>query len=135
MRLNPHLAFNGQCEAAFRLYEKLFAGEITLLLTYGSSPITSTAPGMEDKILHATLKIGDQVLTGADVPPERYEKPQGFAVQLNIDDPSEAEQIFHTLAEGGIVQFPIQPTFWATRYGILTDPFGTPWEINCGRAS
>ena len=135
MRLNPRLAFNGQCEAAFQLYEKLFAGEITLLLTYGNSPTASSFPGLEDKIAHATLKVGDQVLTGADVPPRSYEKPQGFAIQLNIDNPDEAQRIFNTLAEGGIVQFPIQPTFWARCYGILTDPFGTPWEINCGKAS
>jgi PhnB protein len=128
MRLNPRLAFNGQCEAAFQLYEKLFAGEITLLLTYGNSPTASSFPGLEDKIAHATLKVGDQVLTGADVPPGSYEKPQGFAIQLNIDNPDEAQRIFNTLAEGGTIHLPLQQTFWAERYGMATDRFGTPWE-------
>jgi len=133
MRLNTHIAFNGQCEAAFRLYEQCLAGKITVMLTYGASPMASSAPDLADKILHATLKVGDQTLTGADVPLNAYNKPQGFAVQLNIDDPQEAQRIFNTFSEGGIVQLPLQKTFWAERYAILTDRFGTPWEINCGK--
>jgi PhnB protein len=135
MRFNAHLSFNGQCEEAFQLYKQCLGGEITLMLTYGNSPTASSFPGLEDKISHATLKLGDQVLTGADVPPNSYEKPQGFAIQLNIDDPNEAEQIFNTLSEGGTIQLPLQQTFWAERYGMVTDRFGTPWEINCGKAS
>jgi len=135
MRFNTHLWFNGQCEAAFKLYEQCFGGEITTMLTYGDSPMASTAPELRDKIVHATLKLGDQRLTGVDVSPDGYEKPQGFAVQINIDDPGEAERIFNTLAEGGIVQMPLQQTFWAERYSVLTDRFGTPWEINCGKTA
>jgi PhnB protein len=135
MRFNAHLSFNGQCEEAFQLYKQCLGGEITLMLTYGDSPTASSFPGLEDKIFHATLKLGDQVLTGADVPPSSYEKPQGFAIQLNIDNPNEAEQIFNTLSEGGTIQLPLQQTFWAERYGMATDRFGTPWEINCGKAS
>jgi PhnB protein len=119
MRINTHLSFNGQCEAAFKLYAECLSGEITMMLTYGGSPLAATAPELGDKILHATLKLGDYVLTGADVPPNRYEKPQGFAVQLNIDNPGQAEAIFNTLLEGGTVQFPLQRTFWAERYGIV----------------
>jgi PhnB protein len=135
MRFNTHLSFNGQCEEAFHLYKQCLGGEITLMLTYGNSPTASSFPGLEDKIFHATLKLGNQVLTGADIPPASYEKPQGFAIQLNLDNPNEAEQIFNTLAEGGTTQFPLQQTFWAERYGMATDRFGIPWEINCGKAS
>jgi PhnB protein len=135
MRFNAHLSFNGQCEEAFQLYKQCLGGEITFMLTYGNSPTASSFPGLENKIAHATLKVGDQVLTGADVSPASYEKPQGFAIQLNIDDPNEAEQIFNTLSEGGTIQLPLQQTFWAERYGMATDRFGIPWEINCGKAS
>ena len=68
MRLNPHLYFDGQCEAAFKLYAECLGGEITMRLTWGESPLASTLLGFDDKVLHATLKVGDGVLTGADVP-------------------------------------------------------------------
>jgi len=74
-------------------------------------------------------------LQGADAPPGQYQKPQGFSVMLNIDDAAEADRIFHTLAEKGDVQLPIQETFWARRFGMLVDQFGTPWTINCGKSA
>jgi PhnB protein len=79
--------------------------------------------------------LGDHVLTGADAPPEHYQKPQGFSVLLHIGDAAEADRIFKTLAENGTVQMPIQETFWALRFGMLVDQFGTPWMINCGKPS
>jgi PhnB protein len=133
VQLNPHLAFNGQCEAAFKYYERCLGGKIVLLMTYGDSPLAEqNPPDWRNKIIHATLAFGDQRLTGGDVAPESYHKPQGFAVLLNIDDAAEADRIFKTLAENGAVQMPIQETFWALRFGMLVDQFGTPWMINCG---
>jgi PhnB protein len=134
MQLNPHLAFNGQCEAAFKFYEKCLGGKITFLMTYGDSPVAEqTPPGRRTKILHATVALGDDRLTGADVSPESYQKPQGFSVSLQIGDAAEADRIFKALAENGAVQMPIQETFWALRFGMLVDQFGTPWIINCGK--
>ena len=130
MRLITHLSFDGTCEAAFRLYEQCLGAEITFLLKCGDSPMASTLPGMEDKVLHATLKVGDQVITGVDTPLQQYETPQGFSVQLNLDSESDAERIFATFADGGAVRLPLQKTFWADRYGIVVDRFGTPWELN-----
>jgi PhnB protein len=135
MQLCPHLSFNGECEAAFQFYARCLGGTITMMLKYGESPVAATHPAMADKVLHATLQLDDQRLTGADVASDRYERPQGFALQLNISDPSEAERIFHALAEGGRVQYALQETFWAERYGMVTDAFGIPWEINCGKAA
>src|SRR5215471_7162791 len=81
MRLNPYLSFNGQCEAAFRFYEKCLGGKITFMMTYGESPMAAQAPpGWGKKIVHATLTVDNCMLQGADVTPERYEKPQGFSV-------------------------------------------------------
>ena len=85
------------------------------------------------KILHVRLMVGDEVLMGADAPPEHYEKPAGFSVTIGIDDPTDAERIFHALAEKGTVSMPIQKTFWAQRFGMLVDQFGIPWMINCPR--
>jgi PhnB protein len=131
MQLITHLSFNGECEAAFKLYAACLEGEITTLLKYSDSP-TPYSPDSADKIFHATLKIGDQSLTGVDVTGNLYEKPRGFAVQLNISDMTKAQNIFAAFAEGGVVHMTIQPTSWAEGYGMVTDRFGTPWEINCG---
>ena len=84
-----------------------------------------------DKVMHARLIVGDEVLMGSDAPPDRYEPMKGITVTLGVDEPADAERIFSALAEGGTVQMPIQQTFWAARFGMLTDRFGTPWMINC----
>jgi PhnB protein len=134
MRLNTHLSFNGQCQEAFEFYEKCLGGKITMMMSYGDSPMASQASDdRRKKILHATVAFGNDVLTGGDAPPEIYQKPQGAAVLLSMEDPDEADQIFKDLAENGTVQMAIQETFWALRFGMLVDRFGTPWMINCGR--
>ena len=134
MRLNTHLAFNGQCEAAFKFYEKCLGGKITVMMTYGDSPMAEqTPPDWRKKIIHATLALGEDRLTGGDSPPGQYQEPQGFSVLLGLDDPAEADRIFEALAVNGTTQMPIQETFWALRFGMLVDQFGTPWLINCGK--
>jgi PhnB protein len=134
LRLNPHLTFNGQCEAAFKFYEKCLNGKILMMMTHADSPTAEqTPPGWRSKIMHATLALGDHVFTGGDAPPELYRKPQGFSVLLHIGDAAEADRIFKTLAENGAVQMSLEETFWALRFGMLVDQFGTPWMINCGK--
>jgi PhnB protein len=136
MQLNPYLYFDGQCKAAFEFYEKCLGGKIVALQTHGDSP-TADKVSEEwcDKILHARLNVGDQVLMGSDSPPQYQEKPQGFSVSINLKDPAEAERIFHALAENGTVKMPFQETFWAARFGMLVDQFGIPWMVNCERAA
>jgi len=136
MQLNPYLAFDGQCEAAFKFYEDRLGAKIQFMLPHDGAPIASQVPPeWRKKIMHATIAIGDQTLMGADCPPEAYQKPQGFSVSLGISDPKEAERVFHALAENGTVQMPIQETFWAERFGMVTDRFGVPWMINCSKAA
>jgi len=136
MRLNPHLTFNGQCEAAFKFYEKCLRGKITMMMPYGNSPLAAQAPPeWRTKILHTTLIVGVHFLQGTDALPTDYQKPQGFSVMLNVEAADEADRIFNTLAENGTVQLPLQETFWAERFGLLFDQFGTPWTINCGKAA
>jgi PhnB protein len=84
--------------------------------------------------MHATLKVGEQVLMGADAFPDRYQRPQGFSVTIGLEDETEAERIFNALAEQGGVEMALQETFWAARFGVLTDRYGIPWVINCERA-
>lgn len=132
MQLNPYLMFNGQCEAAFKFYEKCLGGKIAFKITNGESPMAKeTPPERRKQILHARFVVNDMVLMGSDAPPERYEKPQGFFVSLGIEKPAEAERVFHALSEKGKVLMPIAETFWAHRFGMLVDQFGIPWMINC----
>jgi PhnB protein len=136
MPLNAYLLFNGNCEEAFKFYEKCFGGEIVAMMPHTGTPAEKQCPPeWRNKILHARLDIGDQMLLASDCPPDMFHTPQGFSVSLQITDPSEAERLFHALQEGGKVSMPIQKTFWAVRFGMLTDRFGIPWMINCTQAA
>ena len=132
MELNPYLTFNGQCEAAFKFYEKVFGGKIEAMMTFGSSPMAEqTPPEWRNKIMHARMSVGGKTLMASDAPPDRYDAMKGIMVTLGIDDPGEAERIFRALSERATIQMPIQKTFWAERFGMLVDKFGTPWMVNC----
>ena len=134
MKIDPYLMFDGSCEDAFKFYESVLAGKIEMMMTYGEAPEECpSAPEVRDKIMHASLLVGDQRLMGSDSPPQYREKAQGFAVSINVEEAGEAERIFNALAEGGSVTMPIGETFWAIRFGMLVDRFGTPWMVNCGR--
>jgi len=134
MQLNPYLHFDGKCEEAFRFYEKCLGGKIVALMRHRGSPMEAqTPPEWLDKIMHVRLAVGDTVLMGSDAPPQFFQPMQGFAVTLVIQDPAESERVFRALAEGGTVRMDIQETFWARRFGMLVDRFGTPWMINCER--
>jgi PhnB protein len=133
MRFNPHLSFDGDSEAAFRLYEKCLGAKIHMMLTYSDSPLAEHTPQeSRNKILHASIKLHDRELTGVDLL-EGYQKPCGFSVLLHLDDATDAERIFQTLADKGTVKMPLQETFWAVRFGECIDRFGIPWTINCGK--
>ncbi|MDQ3557459.1 MAG: VOC family protein [Gemmatimonadota bacterium] len=134
MQFTPYLNFDGQCAEAFRFYEQVLGGELEMQ-THGDSPIAGEVPPeTHDLILHARLKVGDALLMASDSPSEHYEKPQGLYVSIQVDDPADAERIFHALAENGKVTMPIEKTFWAERFGMLVDRFGTPWMVNCDQA-
>ena len=136
MQLNPYLIFNGQCEAAFKFYERCLGGKIVMMLTHGNAPSAEHVPAeWHSKIMHARLEVGDRVLMGSDSPPEYFEETKGFYVQLGIDDPAEAERVFHALAENGKVTMPFEQTFWALGFGMLVDQFGIPWMVNCEKAA
>ena len=135
-QLYPNLTFNGECEAAFKYYEVNFRGQITFMMTYENTPMDLQAPPeWRKKISHATFAIGDNRFSGSDAMPGQYQKPQGFALQFNLNDSAEADRIFSALAENGAVQMPLQETFWALRFGVVVDQFGIPWVINCEKAA
>jgi len=132
MQLIAYLNFNGNCEEAFRYYEKHLGGKIIAMMRYEDGPKDMpVSPDSKKKIMHARLTVGDAVLMASDAPPPRFDKPQGFAVSIMIDEPAEADRVFSALGDGGTVTMPIGETFWAKRFGMLVDRFGTPWMVNC----
>ena len=131
MQLNPYVSFNGQCEAAFKFYEKVLGAKINFMMTWGEMPGADQFPPETHKlIVHATLSVGDEVLMGADSPPGRYQQPKGMNVSLHLKDIAEGERIFNALAENGSVTMAFQKTFWSPGFGICVDQFGIPWMVN-----
>ena len=134
MQTSTHLHFNGNCREAFDFYARTLGGKIVLAMTYGEAPgAQRTSDDSRNKIIHARIDLGGQFLLGCDTPAERYRTPEGFNVMAAVEQPAEAERIFATLADGGQVTMPVQETFWAHRFGMVTDRFGTPWMVNCAK--
>jgi len=140
MDLNTYLFFDGQCEAAFKLYARVLGGKISTLMRYGEVKDGPSSFKGNQRVIHASLQVGDRILMGSDTPPgsgampgQHYTKPQGFYANIGVDTPAAAERIFSALAEDGSVAMPMAETFFAHRFGMLTDRFGTPWMVTCGK--
>ncbi|WP_374632597.1 VOC family protein [Ferrovibrio sp.] len=132
MSFNAYLGFNGNCAEAFRYYEKHLGGRIDALLTHRDTPAAAqTPPEWQDKIIHASMTLNGTILMGGDAPPQMYQPPAGFSVNITTATPEEAERVFAALSDGGKVSVPIAETFWAQRFGMATDRFGVPWMVNC----
>jgi PhnB protein len=132
MKINPYLNFDGQCMEAFRFYEKCLGGRITRAMTFGDSPMAGDMPDDgRDRMVHVRLEVDGMAIMGSDCPPGTYEQARGISVTLQIEDPGNAERVFHALAEDGTVTMEFGRTFWAERFGALVDRFGTPWMVNC----
>ncbi|ONG55799.1 hypothetical protein BKE38_08415 [Pseudoroseomonas deserti] len=131
MRVTPYLFFNGDCEAAFTRYQEVLGGHVMAMMRHAGSPAEEQVPvAWKDKILHACLEVDGLHIMGSDAPPGRFEQPQGFSVNLMMRSVEEAERVFAGLSEGATITMPLQKTFWAERFGMLTDRFGIPWMVN-----
>jgi len=137
MKFVTYLSFDGRCREAFEFYAKTLGGKIVAMASHGETPAAEhVPPEWQDKIINAHLVVGDQQLMGADSPPQYFKGQEGFSVSIQVDSESEAERIFKALADGGTVTLPLEPTFWAKRFGMVKDRYGTPWMVNCyGAAS
>jgi len=132
MQMSPYLSFNGECEVAFRFYEQSLGGRLGPIFRYAGTSLADQVPAdWQDKVMHGSVKVGEQVLMGADVVPARYEAPKGFSLSLQLTSTAEAERIFRELSRGGSIVLPLEQTFWAARFGMVVDRFGVPWLINC----
>lgn len=134
MKIIPYLHFDGDCEEAFNTYTKILGGRMHGIFRYGDSPMAAqVGPDWANKVMHTSMETGDQTLNGTDAPLQYFEQPQGFRVCLDLQDESEAERVFTGLSEGGQVTMPLQETFWAKRFAMFTDRFGTPWMVNVSK--
>ena len=135
MKINAYLMFDGQCEAAFNFYAECLGGKLERLMRYAEAPDNACGElpaEYQQRVMHACLSVGDQLLMASDnAPPYVYEGIKGCSISLNVDSIAEAERLFAALAERGEVQMPLQETFWAARFGMLTDQFGVSWMVNC----
>jgi len=131
MKVTTYLTFDGKCEEAFKLYEKVLRGKILFMMKQGDSPMADKVPAeMKDKVMHATLETPGGLIQGADHPQGRVVKPAGFSVSVTVKDAAEAERIFKGLSEGGEIKMPLQKTFWSPAFGMFLDRYEVPWMVN-----
>jgi PhnB protein len=134
MQLNTYLNFNGNCEQAFRFYEQYLGGKVTMLMRYSEQPDPQNVPpGTENLVLHARMELGGTFLLGSDMPPGRQQPMRSVYLTLSIDTSEEAERVYKLLSDGGEIFMPIQETFFAHRFAMFRDKFGTSWMILHGR--
>jgi PhnB protein len=130
MKLNTYLNYGGNCRQAFRFYEQHLGGKITMMITHGEGPNPAgVPPGWKDAVLHARIDIGGTELMAADVPPERFQPMRSAYLSLSVDTTEEAERIYALLSDGGQIFMPMEETFFAFRFAMLRDRFGTSWMI------
>lgn len=131
MQFTPYLHFNGCCEEALSFYSKHMNIEIKNKVPFSAMPGSADIPeNWEAKIMHCEWSIDGQTLMACDPPPNMYQQPEGFTINLMVDSVEEAEKLFQSLADGGSVYMPMSESFFAHRFGMLRDRFNIPWMIN-----
>ena len=130
MKLNTYLNYGGNCAQALRFYEEHLGGKITEMGLYGQMPDKSAIPpGLENNVIHARITIGGTEIMASDVPPERFQPMRSAYLSLTVGSNEEAERIYALLADGGEIFMPMAETFFAFRFGMLRDKFGTSWMV------
>ncbi len=130
MKLSTYLNYGGNCAEAFRFYEQHLGGKIMMMMTHGQQPdAKDVKPEWKDAILHARIDLGGMELMGADIPPERFQPMRSAYLSLSVDSIAEAERLYALLSEGGQIFMLMAETFFAIRFAMLRDRFGTSWMI------
>jgi PhnB protein len=134
MRIEPYLFFNGRAEEAIEFYKKALGAEVQMLMRFKDAPEQpppdKVAPGSENKVMHASLKVGDTVLMLSDGMASGKTDFKGFSLSISVNKEADADRIFAALAAGGKVEMPLGKTFWAPKFGMVADKFGVGWMVN-----
>ena len=130
MKLYTYVNYGGNCRQAFEFYQQHLGAKITMLTTHGEQPDASKVPaGWKQAVLHARLDLGDSVLMGADIPPDRFQPMRSAYLTLIIDSVAESERIYELLTYRGEIFMKMEQTFFAKRFAMLRDRFGTSWML------
>lgn len=130
MQLNTYLNYGGNCEQAFRFYEEHLGGAITMLMRHGEQPdARNVPPEWKNAVLHARMTLGGTELFGADIPPDRFQPMRSAYLSLTVNSVEEAERVYDLLKDGGQIFMKMEQTFFASRFAMLRDRFGTSWMI------
>ena len=131
--IQPYLFFNGRCDEAVEFYRKALGAEVQMLMRYKESPEPPkpgmVPPGWENKVMHASLRIGETVVMVSDGCGEKANF-EGFSLSLSVPNEAEADRAFAALSTSGQVRMPLAKTFWSPRFGMLQDRFGVGWMIS-----
>ena len=133
MHIEPYLFFEGRCEEAVEFYRKALGAEVTMLMRYKDSPEPpppgKLPTGSENKVMHASLRIGETTVMASDGLAQGRPSFEGFSLSITVPDEARADKLFAALADGGQVQMPLAKTFWSPRFGMVKDRFGVGWMI------
>ncbi len=137
MRVEPYLNFDGRCEEAIQFYKTALGAEVTMLMRFKDSPEPSAPgmcpPGSENKVMHASLKIGDSNVMASDCHGQGKPEFKGISLSISAANDAQAERLVAALADGGKVNQPLTKTFFSSRFGVATDRFGVTWMIVVGQ--
>lgn len=135
MRVEPYLSLDGRCEDAIEFYKKSLGAQVEMIMRFKDSPDPGMfTPGMEEKIMHASFKIGETTIMASDGRCNPDTELKGFNLAIQADSIDEAERLFAALSDGGTVTMPIEETFWSPRFGMVTDKFGVHWMVDVATA-
>jgi PhnB protein len=134
MKIEPYLFFNGRCEEAIDFYKQALDAQVAMLMRISESPQAHPAgllpPDSGNKIMHAALQIGDTSVMMSDGMCSGQLNFKGITLSLGVGDAAQAQRFFSALSQGGTVNMPLDKTFYASQFGMVTDRFGVPWMVN-----
>jgi PhnB protein len=127
--INAYLIFDGKCGEAMQFYAKSLGAELQMM-KFSDGP-SQAPPEVRDRIMHARLAKGPAVLMASDdMSPTAVHEGNNFFVAINCETVEEIERFFAAIGEKGTIKMPLQQTFWAARFGMLTDQFGVNWMFS-----
>jgi PhnB protein len=130
MQVQPYLFFEGRCEEALAFYRKAAGAEVTAMMRYKESPDPGMCHGADgEKVMHAAFRVGEATVLASDGRCQGNPEFKGFALSILVSNDAEAERMFAGLTDGGQVQVPLAKTFFASRFGMVTDRFGVLWMV------
>lgn len=131
LSIQPYLFFGGRCEEALEFYRSALGAEVLMLSRFKDAPEPQGLPNcFDDKVMHASFRIGETILMASDGRCEGEQQFDGFSLSIVVPDEAEADRVFAALGEGGLVTMPLEKTFWAPKFGMLQDRFGVTWMVS-----